>query len=92
MTDPDTPHFRIARAALETGKVAAINEEVEADILVIVQVKEDDPDDEMGATLSTLEAGEHLNMLARALQGFADITNQPIQIIRLNTGDEIGTG
>lgn len=85
--EPDSQRFRIARAALETGKIAALNEgvEEETEIIVIVQVN-----DEEGASLSQLSPEKHLQVMARALQDFADKTNQPIQVMFL--GERGGAG
>lgn len=84
--EPDNdPKFRIARAALETGRVAALNEglQEETEVMVIVQVSEED-----GASLSLLDSERHLDMLVRATQSFADLTDQPIQVMRVAGGGQ----
>lgn len=84
-TPDNDPKFRIARAALETGRVAALNEgiEEETEVMVIVAVG-----DEKAGSLSLMEPAEHLQMLIRATQSFADATNQSIQVIQVAGGGQ----
>lgn len=81
---PDDRRFRIARTALESGRIAAINEGVDedAEILVIVQIGGED-----GASLSMLNSEDHLGMMSRALQSFADISGVPLQVMYLDAKD-----
>lgn len=76
--NPDDRRFRIARTALESGRIAAINEGIEeqTEVLVIVQIGDED-----GASLSMLGSEDHLGMMSRALQSFADLSGAPIQVM-----------
>ena len=83
-SSPDDRRFRIARTALESGRIAAINEGIEeqTEVLVIVQVG-----GESGASLSMLNPEDHLGMMSQALQSFADACGVPLQVLYLDAKD-----
>lgn len=90
--EPDSPLFRVARTALETGKIAALNEgmDEEIDVLVIVRARQPSGEGSNVSSISTMEPFDHAELLVQGLQSFADMADIPIRVMYL--GEERNQG